>query len=884
MAAEYSAQTCRRLARAFDAEGLDRPLRVGRYDVGDELVYEVTGVVPAVRATVRMVVEKFVGGGFAGQVYRVKVTGVDAPEGEIPGLSTGRTYAVKILVPPSPRAKTFRDAIYAVGFQGPFQLQANPAAARAGALWQKFIRRAAKLRLGSERAVVDILATFVDRTMGSCGEISEWVAGRTWRFEVDDRIDRRARWRPGDPEAGVNSPEYRAKKAFMAEFVTLLHEMGAHEFARQYEWWTCKSQPNVLKRLDAEGDPAAGLTAVDFRAGLALLPFLPMAPGDVPLIARGIARGSLVQFDRGNLKTLQTFVDRHPETFADMAYAMAELHDAERVYRDSVPDVTHNHVRLLYSRRLWGTILDSAVTGWRVRNTIDEPCEGRLRRSGLLTVLFALVTLIPLGSLAGAIALCAVLPATGTLHWAAAVGCALGIWIVGSMVGKLAIRLAGRADYRRHYARAITSPAYFIRAVRARVVERAIGWHRAGRLGSEAAKRMATQPWRMLCHLPFAFLPAAIHRALTDWAFLCEKLAYVFVRPVRLYFNAEAREQWLRDMLEEGRQNGMLSEEDHATIASRVKDPFIQKYLKSLAVHVCTLPVTQIVSVAVAWLYVRAHPEFSWQEATAAATGILVAFQITPISPGSLVRGLYVLYLVIRERNVKDYNIAVWLGFFKYIGYLAFPIQMAYHYPALARFMAGHWATGAVHVIPVFGEKGALMEHAVFDLFYNRPLTIRRRMKRVAEARKDLPKRTWHVVPVVLAAGGIWALIDSLHAGQIHAAPTLKALWYLVPFPALWAGAQVAGWARGGTVGTRVKLAVLCGAAVGVLAAGVNLAVIYGAFADPAAAIAAATGDSPTRYALLAAAWRVFWFPILAVLGALWAEAAAPEPAPAVRR
>ena len=98
------------------------------------------------------------------------------------------------------------------------------------------------------------------------------------------------------------------------------------------------------------------------------------------------------------------------------------------------------------------------------------------------------------------------------------------------------------------------------------------------------------------------------------------------------------------------------------------------------------------------------NPEMSSKARGLAAAGILVAFQVTPVSPGSLVRGLYGLYLVIRERNFKDYNIAVFLGFFKYIGYLAFPIQMTQRYPALARFMAGHWATEAVHAVPVFGE------------------------------------------------------------------------------------------------------------------------------------------------------------------------------------
>ena len=79
--------------------------------------------------------------------------------------------------------------LFGIGFQGPFQLQTNQAAARAGALWQKFFRRGAKIRFGDEKTVVDIHATFTDPDLGSCGEISEWIEGRTWRLEVDDNLD-----------------------------------------------------------------------------------------------------------------------------------------------------------------------------------------------------------------------------------------------------------------------------------------------------------------------------------------------------------------------------------------------------------------------------------------------------------------------------------------------------------------------------------------------------------------------------------------------------------------------------------------------------------------------------------------------------------------------
>ncbi len=188
-----------------------RPLRVGRYEPGQELSLEVLGVIPRRPAQARLQVERFVGGGFAGQVYRVRLLQLEAPEGDLAGLQQGGVYAMKVLIPPSDGARRFRDLIYALGFQAQFSLQVNPDAARAGALWQKFIRRAAGLTFGSERAVVDIHATFEDRTLGACGELSEWVSGRTWRFEVDEHLAALRLWRRGRPvpEALLGSPEYR---------------------------------------------------------------------------------------------------------------------------------------------------------------------------------------------------------------------------------------------------------------------------------------------------------------------------------------------------------------------------------------------------------------------------------------------------------------------------------------------------------------------------------------------------------------------------------------------------------------------------------------------------------------------------------------------------
>ena len=830
MTEEYSIEVCETLQAEFQDARLDRPMRVERYDAGSELIYDVRAVASANTGRIRVVVEKFVGGGFAGQVYRVKVVAIDAQNGPLEGLQVGGIYAMKILIPPSGFSNLFRNTLYWIGFQGPFQLQVNPTAARSGALWQKFIRRGAKILFGDEKMVVDIYATFVDQTLGSCGELSEWVDGRTWRLEVDDRLDLLKQWRKGKGvETGqLGSPEYRAKYEFMREFVKLLHAMGGHEFARQYEWSTCKSQPNCLKRKDAEFDPSKGLVAVDFRAGLALLPFLPMSPGDFELIFKGLGRGSLVQFDRGSLKKLEQFIDDHREDFADMGAMLEALKACERVYRNSVPDITHNHFRLFYSKQLWSTMLDSAVTGWKVRNTVDDRGAQKISQSRVMTLLLFVIGPIP-------------------------------------VLGAFVQRIFGHAAWRKHYGKLFTKWDYFKRAFRARIAEKTISWHRAGRVDRSTALRLPKAIWRFFIHLPLSLFPTGLHKLLTDWQYTQERLNYLLVRPVRLYFDAALREQWLREMVDEGKQKHILSDEDAGIILSRIDEPFIQKYLKSLAVHVCTLPVTQVVSVVVAILYVVMHPEMPRAQAWGIGLGIIALFQVTPISPGSLVRGLYVVYLVIKERNFKDYNIAVFLGFFKYIGYLAFPIQMAYRYPILARFMAGHWANETVHIVPVFGESGALLEHWVFCLFYNWPLTIRRRIRKRIEKRATMMKRYWHIGICALAGAGIFGMVDFVYLKNIGTLPSLKDLWWLSVLVPMLGGVVVTLGCGGATLKERLTGSVVCGALMGVFYTALSTLIGEGA-------------EIAVNNVTASCVWRIFIFSIFSVSGAIVTELKLPDP------
>jgi hypothetical protein len=433
------------------------------------------------------------------------------------------------------------------------------------------------------------------------------------------------------------------------------------------------------------------------------------------------------------------------------------------------------------------------------------------------------------------------------------------------MIGRFFRRIWGQPFWRTHYRMILTHTGYLRRAIRAKFIEKLISWHRSGRVDDNKALTIAKQIWRCSYHWPLSLLPAGIHKILTDWPYAKERLDYYLLRPVRLYFNNDLRKQWLRDMVTEGKQKHLLSNKDAAVILSQVDEPFIQKYLKSLAVHVCTLPVTQVVSLIVAIVYVVAHPEMPRTQAYAIGLGIIALFQVVPISPGSLVRGLYVLYLVIRERNFKDYNIAVFLGFFKYIGYLAFPIQMTYRYPALARFMAGHWSTEAVHVVPVFGERGALLEQKVFSLFYNWPLTIRRRMRRRNEIRADMQPRYWHIALCAIAGTGIFVIADWLYMEKFGALPGLKAIWGFAVIVPLLIGTVVTLGAGGAALWKRIAGAALCGVAVGVLSA-----VISG--------LLGTNGPIGVSAIAIIGIWRAFVFTMISVLGVLLTEIKMPEP------
>jgi len=550
------------------------------------------------------------------------------------------------------------------------------------------VRRAAKIKFGRETAIKDAYASFWDKNLHAYGEITEWIEGRMWLLEADDELKGRRNWKQADLNE-IGSPEFIAKRRFMSDMVEMMHEMGAPEFARQYEWWTMKSQPNTMKRTDipdADG-PAGGLCAIDFRAGLALLPWLPMSPGDIKLIFNGFKRKTLVQFDRCDTEKMKRFFEAHAETFADLQPAIDEFFVKDREYRRSLPDITHHGLQLFKDAELRRDVCEGLIEGWRAAGLIDEAFSDELRGDRKMFITFYLLGSIP-------------------------------------ALGRRIRKLEGNTLHREHITEALHSPAYRKLAIEARIANRLIAWHRTGRIDEPHARTLLKHPSLFFAEsFTIRLLPTPLHRVLLRPARIFDRIrdGYCFLR--NFITSPEFREQWFLNEIALGEKDGMLTAEERAELEGVVKDPFIVRYLKCLGVHFATVPITQIVSVLVGsiwagWLLTNGH---SWGEAIGAFGLTVAVFQVIPISPGSICRGGFVVYLMIKERNVRDYIIAAPVSFLKYVGYLAFPLQMTATYPHLARFMASRWATNMVHIIPVFGEQGALFEHWVFDQFFNKP-------------------------------------------------------------------------------------------------------------------------------------------------------------------
>jgi hypothetical protein len=174
-------------------------------------------------------------------------------------------------------------------------------------------------------------------------------------------------------------------------------------------------------------------------------------------------------------------------------------------------------------------------------------------------------------------------------------------------------------------------------------------------------------------------------------------------------------------------------------------------------------------------------------------------------------------------------------------------------------------------VVPVFGEHGAVLEHAVFSKFYNMPLTIRRRMTIITEHRKTLAVRGWHMLPITAVAVGVFMFSEWISLQIWGSLPGIMNLWpVLIALPML-TGAAVSKWAGSATLTKRSLYAMMCGLLTGLCSAAAHVWMhMPNNGQTTIASVSRAMRDNST--------WGVLLFAMLAVIGAIIYEIKQPLP------
>ena len=171
----------------------------------------------------------------------------------------------------------------------------------------------------------------------------------------------------------------------------------------------------------------------------------------------------------------------------------------------------------------------------------------------------------------------------------------------------------------------------------------------------------------------------------------------------------------------------------------------------------------------------------------------------------------------------------------------------------------------AVHRVPVFGERGAWLEHFVFDAFYNYPLTIRRRVRERAARRAGKPGRAWHAAIVVLGASTALAGLGAGFARIAGGAPSFGRLWWLAAWVPLGAGCLTTLGAGGMKMGRRVARGLLAGASLGLF---YGIAPFIPVLAPAFGAATAAAGTPLGLAVARAAVEKILLFGALGFVGA----------------
>ncbi len=669
------------------------------YLPGEEIERAVFGLDGMLIGSIAFTILNSPGSGFAGQVYRA----LPHRARMLPAI-----VAIKILRPRSPWKLWLRDALFRICFQTSFAPRLREEAVRSGLAWQIILRTAAAVELGNSTAVSCPYGYFWDPEMAAFAEIHEWVEGRPARSEPDENLFQH--WL--NPIASPLDNEMARKKRFMDDLASLCRRIGFTGLARQYDWWTCVSQANVVTRNSTGhleiGESTDGIaqnqpeifTAVDCRPGLAVPFFLPLSPAHARIIWAGLRRGVLVHYDEVNLERLSNFLSSQ-NSLANLAPLIERFKADDTAYRASLPDLWHTRLRILNEPAFRLNLRIATGADWLRLGSIDPQTCAKLPKQPANFYLLCLI---------------------GSFPW----------------IGTILVRLLGNAYYRDHMRCLLFNPPYRTAALAAWRIRDLPSWQFSGRISTGHANILQScLPAYVVEKLLVSWLPSPLHRVLVDPSEVLKHLQSVFLHPLRLLISQDARCTWLENILDVQLKRGLVSSERYFILHNQVCEPHMQGFIRDLG-FTAGLDLFSRMVYLMLGIYAVKTGDF-----------LPLGFAVLgPFPPSGPVRLIYVLTQLIidllpsRRQNQPIFRVleahiaALLIAPWRWLGNLFPLVEISTVYTHLSFLIAEYYTTRIVRVIPVFGGEGKLLQHAVFQGIYNIPLSLRAELDRIKTRKK----------------------------------------------------------------------------------------------------------------------------------------------------
>lgn len=638
------------------------------------------------------------GSGFAGQVYKAAVQ---------KGSGLPHIVAVKVLRPHSKAKLWFRDLLFQICFQTSYSPRLREDAVQAGLLWQSILRAAAKIELGSASFVAQPIGYFWDPELASFAEIHEWVDGRPSRNEPDEYVLARLFHWPHP----TDTREMTQKKEFMDRLVRLCHDIGADGLARQYEWWTLVSQDNVLTRITPiessilpSGSSAnkTQFCAVDCRPGLAIPFFGLFSPAHARIIWNGVRKGVLVHFAESNINQLRAYCSRH---FSAQEHQESVDHLAlvETRNRRSFPDLWQSPGRIFREKNFIHDVRLAAAHDLLLCGQIAPEFLEEKPGSAFLLQLILIISLLP--------------------------------W-----VGQFITRLIAHPGYRRHLASLLSNAHYRQTAWRTWQLNDLAAWQVEGRIDDLYCQFLKDEFFLYLIHKILAsLLPPQGHRLLTDKQCFISWIRTIFIHPLQILAHPNQRITWLDTILAEQYQRGLISADLYHIHMDQIREPRMQGYIRDLALNASLDMFSRLVYLLFG-LYGISTGNF---------LPLGVAF-LAPIPPSGPIRVIYLLaQIALDPGRARRWNqdmarvlqarfAALLISPWRWFGNFFPIVEISAFYTRLSFLFAEYFISQAAEKAPIFGGRGKFLEYAVFQVFYNLPLSLRHEIKKRFSAQRSL--------------------------------------------------------------------------------------------------------------------------------------------------